>query len=162
MTKNEIKKIIEIAGLTTEEIKSLAAELIADCVEETEVGNMVKVAFPSVNKNDWLSDNDEEIEKSNNIENVKIMKVVELSYNEYKEIGNSLLENREEMFEKIGGCHVDDDSLFEGVKDYSDEWRTIIREHGYSPVVKVTNGKDSFFVNTEGYGYARYVGREVA
>ncbi|KPK92391.1 hypothetical protein AMJ80_06620 [bacterium SM23_31] len=120
----------------------------------------VTVAFPALNKNDWLSDNDKEIERKRNVEKCRIYKIVKLTKKEWNEITNSLLESRDSLWEQIGGCRIDDESLLDGLKKWSDEWVQVIREHAHIKVVKVEcKGYDPIYVNTEGYSYARYVGR---
>jgi hypothetical protein len=92
-----------------------------------------------------------------------IQKTVELDEAAFETVSNSLLENRTEMWEQIGGAWSDAPE-FEGLTDMevfsNKELTAIFRATCYTPVVEVKekDGCRAFYVNTEGYDYARYVG----
>jgi|APSaa5957512493_1039668.scaffolds.fasta_scaffold96784_2 hypothetical protein len=118
------------------------------------------VKFACFNKNDWLDDyksecDKQEIEPQQNevrmyeirnwrLETVKVMKTIELSDSEFDDISHDLLNDREDMFECIGGVEFDEDT----------------NKTKYTYAVKVVNKKtkEVFYVNTEGHKYARYIG----
>ena len=124
----------------------------------------VTVTFPDVNKNNSLLENFEAmIMYGTNDVKCLIQKTVELDEETFEAISNSLLENRAELWEQIGGAWSDAPEL-ENV-DYiqmcnSKELTAIFRATCYTPVIEVfckESGR-KFYVNTEGYDYARYVG----
>ncbi len=133
------------------------------------------VKFANLNKNDWLSDYEEEVFKKGDyrIETVKVVKEIELSATEYRAVTKSLLTDRFDMWEKIGGSILTEKAEAEAKElgfDFDDPlWWMKDKEHpqmqfffknSVVEVVKVTcegYGRP-FYVNTEGYGYARYVG----
>lgn len=124
----------------------------------------VTVLFPSLNKNDILADNDRRIFEGALVSECRIVKTVTLSDEEYEEVADTLLEDRPEMWEGIGGS-ASDDRIFEGMA-----WHQIAQnpellrrwhETAYTLaiLVRTRDGLRSFVVNTEGHSYARYVGR---
>ena len=129
--------------------------------------NFITVTFPAVNKNNSLLKNVEAILMSAMYDiKCPIQKTVELDEQTFEAVSNSLLENRAELWEKIGGAWSDAPEL-ENV-DYiqmcnSEELTAIFRATCYTPVVEVVESFGGasgrrFYVNTEGYDYARYVG----
>lgn len=88
---------------------------------------------------------------------------IEMETYQFNGVANSLLENRPELWEQIGGAYSDAPE-FEGLTDMevfnNKELVEIFRKTCYTPVVEVKekNSHRAFYVNTEGYGYARYVG----
>mgnify|MGYP003433990038 FL=1 len=122
------------------------------------------ITFPSLNKNNSLAENFEAmVLYGTNDVKCLIKKTIELESYQFDGIANSLLENRPELWEQIGGAYSDAPE-FEGLTDMevfsSPMLVEIFRKTCYTPVVEVKE-KDSnraFYVNTDGYGYARYVG----
>ena len=142
---------------------------------DTGVGQEIRIRFPSLNKNNSLEENDTEISNGWNTELCKVEKHIYLSAKEWNEITESFLSPRPDLWEEIGGSRSDDERL-EGVTMEelfsTPEFMAIFRATSYQPVVRVSidpeiekliNHDDvyitSFFVNTEGHQYARYVGR---
>lgn len=117
------------------------------------------VRFPNLNKNNTLEENDKYMIESSYIEQVEIRKIITLNYEEYKKIADNLLKNCD-LWERIGGRYIDDE-IIENLESGSPEYYEAWREHGKTLVCKVINIDtcDCFYVNTEGYSYARYVGR---
>lgn len=133
------------------------------------------IKFANLNKNNNLEDYEKEVfEKGDySIETVKVVKEIELSEAEYREVTKSLLTDRLDMWEKIGGRTLTEEAIAEAEKlgfDFDDPkwWNKDIKhpqmqfffKNSVVEVVKVTcegYGRP-FYVNTEGYGYARYVG----
>lgn len=146
-------------------------------VIELKAGTVLDVAFPALNKNDTLSRNDREIERRCHIGRSIIRLVITLSCEaEWQSVTENLLDDMA-MWEKIGGSTligeddntfsticaergVDPDDFFSIAADgYTLDW---FRNRAVTQVVAVLcEGKEPFFVNTEGYTYARYVGRMV-
>ena len=133
------------------------------------------IKFATLNKNDRLEDYKKEVFREGNYrtETVKVVKEVELSATEYRAVSNSLLTDRFDMWEKIGGSTLTEKAEAEAKElgfDFDDpKWWHKEKEHpqmqfffknSVVEVVKVTCGSYGrpFYVNTEGYGYARYVG----
>ena len=139
------------------------------------VGAFVDVRFPSLNKNNDLATNDREIEERSNVSRCRIRRVVELSLDDWQDVACSLLADRGNLWGKIGGqklSNLDREAFRVLCREHgadADQWTTWIgrdelfgwfRAHCYTEVVAVTcQGQEPFLVNTEGYEYARYVGR---
>ena len=124
----------------------------------------ITVTFPQLNKNNTLFENFEAcVMHGTNDQKCLVQKTVELDEAEYNVVANSLLENRAELWEKIGGAWSDAPEL-ENVTYFqmcnSKELTQIFRDTCYTPVVEVIEkgGRGKFYVNTEGYDYALYVG----
>ena len=122
------------------------------------------ITFPSVNKNNSLAENFESmVVYGTNDVKCLIKKTIEMESYQFDGVSNSLLENRPELWEQIGGAYSDAPE-FEGLTDMevfnNKELVEIFRKTCYTPVVEVKekNSHRAFYVNTEGYGYARYVG----
>lgn len=139
------------------------------------VGAHLDVRFPSLNKNDTLTRNDREIEDRCNVSRCRIRRVVELSLDDWATIAGTLMDDRGSLWGKIGGQELSNLNMEafrvlcrEHGAD-ADKWLTWIgqpelmdwfRAHCFTEVVAVIcQGQEPFFVNTEGYEYARYVGR---
>lgn len=125
---------------------------------------IVTVTFPIVNKNNTLAENFEAmVMYGTNSEKCEIKKTVELNKYRFNGIANSLLENRNELWEQIGGAYSDAPE-FKGLTSEqvfsNPQYVQIFRDTCIVQVVEVKcieTGK-AFYVNTEGYDYARYVG----
>lgn len=137
-------------------------------------GVCLDVRFPSLNKNDTLSRNDKEIADRSNVSRCRIRHVIELDLGDWSEVAGSLLDDCA-LWGKIGGQELSDldrEAFRVLCREHdanADDWKTWIgqpvlldwfRTHSFTEVVAVTcQGQEPFFVNTEGYSYARYVGR---
>jgi hypothetical protein len=120
----------------------------------------IMVTFPACNKQHVMEDNDAAIEESPEPSQCQVEKTITLSNEQFDLVSNSLLNDRPKLWEKIGGSFIDDRHLadiVEGTPLYYEAWR----KRGITRVVEVLNeiGSDSFYVNCEGYGCARYTGR---
>ena len=125
--------------------------------------------WPSLNKNKRLLEYAEcliyEGEEYYYIERLKIERIIRLSRKDYRVFKNSLL-TRYEMLGKIGGSGCDTFSAedlnkvnklgYAALRD--PEIKRKMEIDGYTSAVLVTDGFNVIAVNTEGYGYARYVG----
>ena len=158
MTVEDVLKIIEVAKFTSVELDSLGQAIMKKSNVE-QVGDLVQVYFPIINKNQDLEYNDEWIAKESEECTCKIMKILDVDDDYYTNLGNSLLDANT-CWDKIGGASIDDKYL-EGIKEGSKEYYAAWKMFGVTNVVKVTNGRESFYVNSEGYDYARYVGRAI-
>lgn len=124
---------------------------------------IIKCAFPVCNKNDRLADNDDEIARLSTIRTCKIVKSIRLSDHQFKIVGESLLNDRKYLWgDYIGSSFCDERHLAgyaKDSKDYFEAWRV----HSVTRVAEVINesGDNRFYVDTNGYPYARYVGRAV-
>lgn len=136
--------------------------------EEIKLGDRVLVRFPSLNKNGTLLENQAEIEASHYEQSCEVAKIVTLDWNGYREVKDSLLRDNP-LWEKIGGACSSDpqfahvvtrEDLLQLMKDREQFER--FRASMVTQVVAVVPEGDAtfrpFFVNTEGYDYARYVG----
>lgn len=139
------------------------------------IGADIQVRFPSLNKNDTLLHNDEEIAVRSSVSRCRVCRVIELSWADWAEVTSSLLENRGSLWGRIGGQDLSplDREAFRALCSEhgadADSPRTWIghdlllnwfRTHSFTEVVAVTcQGHDPILVNTEGHDYARYVGR---
>ena len=128
--------------------------------------------FPKMNKNDSLAEYEEQLgdPEHYNVETVGIRKIVVVNTEKWDEITNSLLDDRAELWEKIGGSEMYDEvakehNVPEDEKEFS-EWidnpdnLKLFRENNYIPAVALFNRdtQEAIIINTEGGGYARYVG----
>lgn len=125
--------------------------------------------WPNLNKNKRLSEYAEcliyEGEEYYYIERLKIERIIRLSRKDYRVFKNSLLTNYE-MLGKIGGSGCDTFSQEEinkinnlGYAAWQDPGiKQKMKIDSYTSAVLVTDGFNVISVNTEGYGYARYVG----
>lgn len=119
-----------------------------------------RVAFPQSNKNCDMNENDKYIKEGYYIENCLIVETIKVTDDRYRKLSTSLMCNNPEFKGDGGGCVVEDESLFDGVQEYSPEWLEIYREHGVTQCHKIVNAEtgECFFSNNEGYDYARYTG----
>lgn len=129
------------------------------------LGSFVDVDFPKINKNDDLCENDDQIAAGAHRTFCRIDKVVTLDPNAFRRISRSLLQGRSHVWCDIGGSSSDAPELQDVsyVQIMNDErLLAIYRETACTHVVLVQctdSTRRPFFVNTEGYDYARYVGR---
>ena len=136
------------------------------------IGQIIEVKFPSLNKNDKLAHNDKEIARSADVTTCRIERIITLSVKDYAAIGAGLLESNT-IWQKIGGSiiHPMHEEGFasicrkagadpDDICTFTDEVWQAARRFALTLVVAVVcEGLPPFFVNTEGYDYARYVGR---
>lgn len=139
------------------------------------VGAYIDVRFPSLNKNDDLATNDQEIEARSNVSRCRIARVIEVSLDDWLDIAGSLLADRSSLWGKIGGqelSNLDREAFHVLCREHgADAYKVTtwigqpelldwFRTHCFTEVVALTcQGQAPIFVNTEGYEYARYVGR---
>ena len=103
---------------------------------KVEADKLVKVRFPSLNKNNTIKENNKEIEAASSVTTCIIMASVKLSNDR---LFNELLTDND-IYSKTGGSTV---------------------YKGAYPVTMVTEfiyNNRKYYVNTEGYNYARYFG----
>ena len=155
MTVEEILKIVEIAGLKSGELKTLSSS-ISRMVKKDEI---IKVKFPNMNKSNTLESNNKEMDGEYGyvINSCRVVSEHIISGKEYDDISVTLLQDRPEYFEGLGGWSLDDKYL-EGIEEGSDRYYQAWKNHGITAVVRMTDGTREFYVNPEGYSYARYVG----
>lgn len=129
---------------------------------------LIKVAFPNINKTCDLEETDLEISRGYNVQYCKIMRSVKVSDAVYNRLGMEFMNNgNEAIWGYIGGSRSEDPRLDEvnhPSEIFNDaELRKIFMDTCYTMVTEVYNVDtgESFYVNTEGYGYARYVGRAI-
>ena len=79
----------------------------------------------------------------------------------YIALGKSLMDDNDSLWEKIGGSESEMDVTWEQLS-HDEKLMAQFRATCWTNVVIVTDGKRTFVVNTEGYEYARYVGRLTA
>lgn len=127
------------------------------------IGSFIQVNFPALNKNCTLSENDKAIAEKPRQSKCKVRKVLKVCAAVYTALGKSLMDDNDSLWEKIGGAESDmlvngQGPTFEQLcadSTLMDQFRAT----SWTNVVIVTDGKRAFVVNTEGYEYARYVGR---
>ena len=139
------------------------------------VDDFIYVNFPAINKNDNLILNDRYIDERHYKEKCIIKRVIELNQSHYSVIASTLLEDRVDLWSCIGGQSIDplhektfcdlcmskkvNPGNFEQIYKYPELFQ-YFSDHCVTEVVVVTaEDQVPFVVNTEGYGYARYVGR---
>lgn len=139
-------------------------------------GQVLDLCFPRVNKNETLAQNDGEANARPSVSRAIIKKTLYIGSRDFRHIGNTLLDGRAWLFECIGGAGLlpDDEVTFNAMARQKgrdpEDFRSVcgdqelmnwFRQHCVVEVVAVVNREngEAFFVNTEGYDYARYVGR---
>ena len=123
------------------------------------------VHFAKLNKNQTLDEYKRLCAEGDyRLEDIIIKKIVFLDSVEWEKISNSFLENLA-IWNEIGGSQYtgNDRSIleFEGqFWELSDDQIQEYRDNSKTLTVMVINEttKETFYVNTEGYNYARYVG----
>lgn len=130
--------------------------------------DLIKVAFPKLNKTCCLEETDYEISKGYNVESCKVERSISVSDAVYNRLGIELMDNGNEMIWGYIGGHYSDDPRLAHVEHPNQifnnpELKKIFTETMYALVTEVVNKDtgDKFYVNTEGYGYARYTGRAI-
>jgi len=130
--------------------------------------DLIKVAFPAINKTCDLEETDKEIAAGHNVIKCKVMRKVEVGDAVYNRLGMEFMDNgNEAIWGYIGGSASNDPRLDKVNHPNeifnSKELREIFMDTCYTMVTEVINkdSGDRFYVNTEGYGYARYVGRAI-
>jgi hypothetical protein len=142
--------------------------------QQITVGTLVTVRFPALNKNDTLQRNDEEIERRYYRENCVVEKVVKLTAREWNAVTQNFMADND-LWKRIGGRTLlgEDRADFAALciehgADAEDPvtWyrnpllMEFFQGHCFTQVVAVqAPGRPTIYVNTEGYAYARYVGR---
>jgi hypothetical protein len=127
--------------------------------------SFLNIRFPRLNKNPNLAENDSEISYESYIAKCKVVKTLYVSNDVYNCLGNELMEDTNHvLYEGIGGSSSDAPELqgkefFEIMSNPS--LSELFGDTCYKNVVEVVNtdNQEKFYVNTEGYKYARYVGR---
>jgi len=119
--------------------------------------NLIKVAFPKINKTCDLKETDKEIAAGHYVQNCKVMQKVEVGDAVYNRLGMEFMDNvNEAIWGYIGGS-ASDDSRLDSVEHPNEifnntELRDIFMETCYTMVTEVINkdSGDRFYVNTEG------------
>lgn len=140
------------------------------------VGDIIRATFPSLNKNDTIARNDEEIRVRSDVSRCKVRRVIELSFADWCEMTNSLLADRD-LWGQIGGqnlSNLDQEAFAVLCQEHGadperfEQWicnpplKAWFMAHCFTEVVVATcEGQRPLIVNTEGYTYARYSGRYV-
>jgi hypothetical protein len=125
-----------------------------------QVDQFVQVIFPILNKQPTLRDNMLSMaENGVRASRCKVRKVISVPPAVYDALGETLLSDTS-LWERIGGAEAEG---FEGVSFErlvgNPEMLARFRAECWTNVVAVTDGQRTFFVNSEGYDYARYVGK---
>lgn len=137
----EYKQNVKVEGIT-------AAEVVN--VEEKNI--FVNALEPSLNKNDWKSDNDVEVAASSRLIKYKITDIVTLSVDEYNYFCYNLLESYDFLTNK-GGSEVDE--------EYYKQTGKYKFLHGYAVLV-IAPGCEPLVIDPQGYDYARYTNKFVS
>jgi len=119
------------------------------------------VKFPKINKNNTLEENDEMIKEGSYQKHCEIKKTLIVPASVYHALGNTLL-HENDIWESIGGSECidnryDDYTFIEALKKWAQDENPEVWITG---VVLIINAEtnEKFYVNTEGFKYARYVG----
>jgi hypothetical protein len=142
-----------------------------------QINDVIRVMFPACNKQDRIADNQAAIRDRCNLNRCRIAKVLDVTPAEFDQIANNYLEDRPDLFERIGGTELPPAAeaefnalaLANGIDPESDyapfqpALREFYMEHCQVPVVLLrAPGRPLQYINTEGYEYARYVGEAFA
>ena len=131
----------------------------------------IKVIFPALNKNHTMQENDEMIKEDGRMLNCEVVRLVILRASDYQVVTRNFLFDTPELYRGVGGevCH---DDRFDHIADddpnrhakimnqWVEEGRPEIFFTQVTKVVNKDNPEQVFFVDTQGYDYARYVGRQ--
>lgn len=120
---------------------------------------LLTVTFPSCNKNDTLEYNDQQIIDNPDSQSCEVRKLIVLSDDDFKRLSESLLKDRPELLAYECTSYIDDKYLVDVIEQtpqYYEAWRV----HGITTVIEVRCSNDCFYIDTSGYDYARYVGRD--
>lgn len=136
-------------------------ELIRDIIPlSIEYPNrLLTVTFPALNKNETLDYNDQQILDNPDSQNCEVRKLIVLSDDDFKRLSESLLNDRPELLSYECTSYIDDKYLVDVIEQtpqYYETWRV----HGITTVIEVRCSTDCFYIDTSGYDYARYVGRD--
>ncbi len=151
---------------TAQNSRTAALAIARTKTASLKVGDLVQVTFPALNKNCTLTENDKEIAAKPRTSKCKVRKIIKVCAAVYTALGKSLMDDNDSLWEEIGGS--ESDLLVDGKEP---TWEQLNRDEKlmaqfratcWTNVVIVTDGKRTFVVNTEGYEYARYVGRLAA
>ncbi len=116
---------------------------------------------PKLNKNNNLCDNYEAmLEYGWDNVTFTVKKQIMLNDEDYKYLMKNFLTDFDFLKGMPCGTCVEDDRLFEGIKEYSEEWRNLFKLYGINLCVEIINNENNYkhiYVNTEGYSYCRYV-----
>lgn len=120
---------------------------------------LLTVTFPALDKNDTLEYNDQQILDEPRPQNCEVRKLITLSDDDFKRLGESLMNSRPELLSYECTSYIDDKylvDLIEHTPQYYETWRV----YGITTVIEVRCSTDCFYIDTSGYDYARYVGRD--
>jgi hypothetical protein len=121
----------------------------------------ITIVMPYSNKLSTLSDVDTEIECSlTRTTSALVVKTCEVDEARFIYLSNNLLECTPEWFGVGGGSFIEPKYL-QGLNPDSYEYQSMWDKYSYHKVVEIMNKTtgEQFLVDTQGYGYARYVGR---
>jgi len=122
---------------------------------------VLKVAMPALNKNCTLVENDEEIARKSHVKHYEVMRTITIDNSAWELITQNFLEFCPAWVKDCGHGRIDDkylESIEEGFKEYYQAWA----EHGIATCIELVNSEtgEKLYIDTSGYEYARYVGRE--
>lgn len=125
----------------------VSVEKISNDYEVLEVSNkeiFVNALQPSLNKNDWKTDNDKEVEESSIMRKYKITRIVKLSNEDYNYFSYNLLTDYE-FLDGTGGSYLDEKN----------------NEYIGLAVLVVSENCEPLVIDAQGYAYARYTNKFV-
>lgn len=171
-----------------EEHKAESSSRLKAQPTKKDAGGFITVIFPALNKSWDLEENNERILDEHYKQRCKVSKSVNVTSEEYEKLASSFLQYND-LWEKIGGTSVDQADVekhlnglrankgLEPIEDWdsyhtkhnpvldnyqNDHYMLMKAGYGYTNVVEVTSAnKESFYVDTSGYRYARYVGMAI-
>lgn len=126
----------------------VSVEKISNDYEVLEVSNkeiFVNALQPSLNKNDWKTDNDKEVEESSIMRKYKITRIVKLSNEDYNYFSYNLLTDYE-FLDGTGGSYLDEKN----------------NEYIGLAVLVVSENCEPLVIDAQGYAYARYTNKFVS
>lgn len=136
---------------------------------EVKAGDFIEVVSCGVSKVDNVGEGLKYVRESSYSVNAKIVKVIEVNEEEYERFARRTLSN-DEIFEYYknedgsyaGGCESEDPRL-DNVENFFEisndpELKEIFMDTRFEILnAIVCEGRNNIYVNTEGYGYARYL-----
>lgn len=121
--------------------------------------NCIEIVMPTTSKIDTLSEVDKECAITKKTTRALVVQTCLVSPARFDYLANNFLTKQPE-WEYVGGCSIEPEhvaGLNSGSMSYWYAWE----KYGYTKVTQITNDitGETFYIDSQGYDYARYVGR---
>lgn len=161
---NEMMRLAEFYSNIKQNTNRIKSFTTLNKANDVKVDDIVHVKMSNISKACSVGESLSSLRKSKEAKVVSVITISNLKYDEFCE--NSLVNDKIDFHKEdgkyIGGCYSDD-PLLDNV-DYFDmvsneKLKTRFIETSKELVNVITSeGRPNLYINTEGYGYARYIG----